>query len=495
MIERPAKPCPNDSRKSHLFIKECGSLHPYEIEDGMKPLNILLPVHVFFPDHFYGTETYTLELAQRLKTLGHNPTILTAVLYGEKGPGEARFTYEYGGLTVDCIDLNTQPLKHFRQLYSRPDLYPILKDILLQRQPDIIHVTHLMGHTAVLLEVIRDMKIPVVATLTDFYGICSNSKLMFHDGSLCTGPNRRATNCLSCYIREHDYEFSTWKNLARLIQNDLSLRWVSSMLPYVFSLPLYAESLVRKKICDATDRIDYMRALYNVYACMITPTDLLHEAYLNNRFYPEKLKKINFGINLEMVKAYRHAIAEVPSTIRFGYIGQITSHKGVDLLIKAFAGLKGKQATLSIYGPRNQDPAYIKTLDHLCSGVDAIEFMETFPSDQLGKVLSEIDVLVIPSRWYENSPLVLLYALATKTPVIVTDMKGMSEFIRNDFNGYTFKIDNASQLMEIMQKIVNNPVSLLQLSKNAEYSKDVMDHVSDILEIYQTVLGKYSETL
>ena len=397
----------------------------------MKPLNILLPVHVFFPDHFYGTETYTLELAQCLKRMGHNPTILTAILYGEKSPGGDRFTYEYGGLTVDCIDLNTRPLKNFKQLYSRPDLYPILKDILLQRKPDIVHVTHLMGHTAVLLEVIRDLKLPVVATLTDFYGICPNSKLISFDGGLCTGPNRRSTNCLSCYIREHDYEFTSPKIMARLIQSDLSLPWVSSFLPYIGALPRFAQSPIRGSIQDAIGRIDYLRELYNVYACMITPTDFLHEAYVKSRFYPEKLKKINFGINLNMVAAYRRAITEAPTSIRFGYIGQITPHKGVDLLIAAFAKLKGKQATLSIYGPKDQDAAYMSELNRLSGEGGGIAFKDTFPKDQLAKVLSEIDVLVIPSRWYENSPLVLLYALATKTPVIVTDMKGMSEFVRN----------------------------------------------------------------
>jgi glycosyltransferase involved in cell wall biosynthesis len=460
----------------------------------MKPLNILLPVHVFFPDHFYGTETYTLELAQSLKIMGHNPTILTSILYGEKSPGGARFTYEYGGLTVDCVDLNTQPLKNFKQLYSRPDLYPILKDIILQRKPDIIHVTHLMGHTAVLLEVIRDMKIPTIATLTDFYGICPNSKLISYDGGLCTGPNRRSTNCLSCYIREHDYEFLDPKNLARLIQNDTSLSWVSSLLPCIVALPRFAQSQIRRSIRDAVDRIAYMRALYNVYACMITPTDFLHEAYMASRFYPEKLKKINFGINLDMVKAYRHAMTEVPSSIRFGYIGQITSHKGVDLLIKAFAGLKeadetGTRATLSIYGPKDQDSAYMTELNSLTNGGGAIAFKDTFPKDQLCKVLSEIDVMVIPSRWYENSPLVLLYALATKTPVIVTDMKGMSEFVRDGYNGFTFKKDSAAHLGQIMQQIVDNPAVLLQLSQNADYANDIMDHARDVCDIYQTVLG------
>ncbi len=455
----------------------------------MKPLNILLPVHVFFPDHFYGTETYTLELAQSLKSMGHNPTILTAILYGEKSPGGDRFTYEYGGLTVDCIDLNTQPLKNFKQLYSRPDLYPVLKDILQQRKPDIVHVAHLMGHTAVLLEVIRDLKLPVVATLTDFYGICPNSKLISYDGSLCTGPNPRSTNCLSCYIREHDYEFTSPKIMASLIQNDLTLPWVSSLLPYIAALPRFAQSPVRGSIRDAIERIDYVRALYKIYARMITPTDLLHEAYVKNRFYPEKLKKINFGINQDMVKTYRHAMAEVPSSIKFGYIGQITSHKGVDLLIKAFSGLNGKQASLSIYGSKDQDAAYMSELNQLSGGRGAIDFKDTFPKDQLGKVLSEIDVLVIPSRWYENSPLVLLYALATKTPVIVTDMKGMSEFVRNGVNGFTFKKDNAAHLGQIMQQIVDNPAALLQLSKNADYAKDIMDHAGEVLDIYQTVLA------
>ena len=439
-----------------------------------------MPVHVFFPDHFYGTETYTLELAQSLKSMGHHPTILTSILYGEKSPGGDRFTYEYAGLTVDCIDQNTQPLTHFKQLYSRPDFYPVLKDIIEHRQPDIIHVTHLMGHTPVLLEVIRDMKIPVVATLTDFYGICPNSKLIAFDGSPCTGPNRRSTNCLSCYIREHEYEFGSPKILADLIRKNKALPWVSSLLPILTTLPRFSH--LRGTIQDAIVRTEHVRKLYDIYACMVTPTDLLHDAYVRNRFYPEKLRKINFGINLDMIKDCRNAMTAAPAFIRFGYIGQITSHKGVDLLIRAFAGLTGNPATLAIYGPRDQDAAYMAELNRLSDGQGAVAFKDTFPKDQLGKVLSEIDVLVIPSRWYENSPLVLLYALATKTPVIVTDMKGMSEFVKDGYNGFVFKKDDVGQLGRIMQHMVDRPEMLLELSEHADYTLDVMGHAGKVFD-------------
>jgi glycosyltransferase involved in cell wall biosynthesis len=67
-------------------------------------------------------------------------------------------------------------------------------------------------------------------------------------------------------------------------------------------------------------------------------------------------------------------------------------------------------------------------------------------------------------------------------------MKGMSEFVKNGYNGFTFKKDDASQLGLIMQKIVDNPATLLQLSKNADYNKGIMDHAENVLDIYLAVL-------
>ena len=42
-------------------------------------------------------------------------------------------------------------------------------------------------------------------------------------------------------------------------------------------------------------------------------------------------------------------------------------------------------------------------------------------------------------------------------PIIVTDVKGMSEFVKDDFNGFTFKKNSVSDLTQIMKKIVDEP--------------------------------------
>jgi glycosyltransferase involved in cell wall biosynthesis len=235
--------------------------------------------------------------------------------------------------------------------------------------------------------------------------------------------------------------------------------------------------------------VDILRRLYANYRYMIAPTDFLYDSYAKNRFYPNKLKKIAFGINREMAKPFQTKKTIIDGKIRFGYIGQISRHKGIDLLIRAFGKLKGNNASLVIYGPADQNPDYMKELLNLARGVNPIEFRNTFPSEELPRRLSELDCLIIPSRWHENSPMVLLYALATKTPVIVSDAKGMHEFVANDINGYIFSMGDIEHLKSIMQRILDAPDSIARLSENASYSKDVSDHVRDVLDLYNAALA------
>ena len=456
-------------------------------------MKILLPVHVFFPKHFYGTETYTLELAQALKKMGHDPIILTALpLWEEGGTDKFYFTYEYEGLDVHCLDFNLNPHTSFKQIYYRPELYSVYDEILNKIKPDIVHVTHIINHTATLLEVLRDKKIPTVATLTDFFGICFNAKLDKEDGSLCRGPNEKSTNCLQCYLQKVDI-FPRQQVLNKKFMKSGFITYLASRaLPYLVKASWGNKDYIADQIRGVTERVDLLRRLYDTYRYMIAPTDFLYEAYMTNRFYPKRLKKINFGVNLELVKGYQTPRKITNLLIRFGFIGQISAHKGVDLLINAYLRIKSDNISLSIYGSPDQDSSYMDKLLRLSSRGNHIEFKGTFPREELGARLSEMDVLVIPSRWYENSPLVLLYALATRTPVIVTDVKGMSEFVKDGFNGYTFNKNSVEHLATIMQKIVDDPSSIERLSQNAVYTKDVSDHAEEVFKLYKAALGGQS---
>jgi glycosyltransferase involved in cell wall biosynthesis len=108
------------------------------------------------------------------------------------------------------------------------------------------------------------------------------------------------------------------------------------------------------------------------------------------------------------------------------------------------------------------------------------------------QVLDEIDFLVIPSTWYENSPLVLLDSLASHTPVIVSDVEGVTEFLEQGKNGYAFARGSVDDLVKVMQQILANPESSRQLSLTTNYSKTTLSMTEEVVKIYNSIITNES---
>ena len=77
--------------------------------------------------------------------------------------------------------------------------------------------------------------------------------------------------------------------------------------------------------------------------------------------------------------------------------------------------------------------------------------------------LREIDVLVVPSVWYENSPLIILEALATRTPLAVSDIGGMAELVEPQVSGFHFPVGNDAELAKLLGHVISNPETLTEL--------------------------------
>src|SRR5262249_16081354 len=95
-----------------------------------------------------------------------------------------------------------------------------------------------------------------------------------------------------------------------------------------------------------------------------------------------------------------------------------------------------------------------------------IHFCGEYAANRLCEIMQEIDVIVVPSLWYENNPLVVSEALASNVPVIVSDVGGMTETVKDNFNGFTFEMGSATKLREILQKLADNPELLNSLKDN-----------------------------
>jgi len=444
-------------------------------------MKIVFFVHCFFPDHFYGTETYTLGLASHYRSWGHDVTVVSAVFQGEPQQEKLISRYEVQGIPVISIDKNKIPHSRIKETYYQVEMSPVLEEILRELEPDVVHVTHLINHTSTLLEVTGKLHIPTYSTFTDFFGFCFNNKLEAADGDLCAGPSPSRSNCVACYLKDSaqgGYAEGWMKKAAvPAMANILAKGLIASR-----KMGLLKNDQLNGLTEDLIQRPDTLNYLYNTfYKGAVAPTAFLKEAYSSNNV-STPMHKIWFGIDIDRKPKSLRAQNHVPVV---AFIGQIAPHKGTDLLIDAFKRLPPDKARLKIFGPTDQSVSYMEKLTEMSKDNENIEFMGTFEQNRMAEIFDEIDLFVIPSRWYENSPLVLLNSLATHTPVIVSDVAGMTEFLTEGVNGYSFERGNANDLYDKLSKVLASPDILKKLSLTTNYERTTELMAKETFAIYE----------
>ncbi|MBA3994682.1 MAG: hypothetical protein C0469_14285 [Cyanobacteria bacterium DS2.3.42] len=459
---------------------------------------VLLTVHKFFPEHRAGTEVLTLNIAKELQARGYEVLVVTANppdldARRKDGAGQETSAFEYEGVPVHVIE---EPLRlknyRFSYEYDHPHIASHFRKLFENFKPDLVQIVHAQNHSAAVIDVARELNIPVVFYSTDFWFVCPIVQLKRPDGSICRGPGPGALKCLDCYTPKLFPPLSEFKEALGVKYPLTSQK--SSALHSAAIKGLYS-AYIASKLPEATGatlkRPAKLRNTANSMQAILVPTGLMRDVFVENGIDAKLIHHVPFGIHLEALTKH---IEKSPSEIvRIGFIGTLFEHKGVDLLIKAFLALPADaKCDLSIYGSTDQFPEYgKKLLDMAADGsqnAKKITFKGTFPQAQFGEILANLDVLVIPSRWYENTPLVMQSALATKTPLIATDLGGMAEIIEHGKTGLLFKLNSAESLKEQLLRIVTDPSLLTSFRAAIKPERSVQDMVDDIEKIYAPYL-------
>ena len=158
------------------------------------------------------------------------------------------------------------------------------------------------------------------------------------------------------------------------------------------------------------------------------------------------------------------------------------------MLIQAFRSLPDDpNVTLRICGGWGTTRAYSRSILNQIAEHPRINLAGRFPNDRMADELSRIDVLVVPSVWYENAPLVVYAALAAGVPVVATDLGGLSETISHGRNGLLFEPADAADLARQLRRLVDEPGLLAALREGAHGARSVVDSVDEFLELYESL--------
>jgi glycosyltransferase involved in cell wall biosynthesis len=447
-------------------------------------VRILFTVHQFFPDHRAGVEIVTLGLARELKSRGHEPYIFAAkrsIPGSNIGPAETK-DYEFEGIPVRRVGRPEEGLSRPYSLnYRNNNMAQKAREYTHNTEPDIVHAMHLQGLSASVLPAFKALGVPVVYTAADFWTVCPVVDLRRHDGVMCTGPE--VTHCVRCIAsRNPNPRISKAANLVPGL--------VLGIGDALSRTPLSRRSHALRQIGAVRERPAYIRKKMESVDQIVAYTRLTRDLLLSNGIGGGKIRVSHYGIDTSHIT---EASGERrPSrTLRVGFLGTLAPHKGCDILIRAFKLLPPDlDATLSMHGDPGPYESFAEELRRLAGDDERITFCGAFPREEIGHILSEVDVLVVPSRWYENAPGVVFEAFAAKAPVVATDLGGLSEFVRHEENGLLFGLEDVGDLARQLRRLGEEPGLLEELRGGIGPVKTVEEYAVELEELYDTLLKR-----
>jgi glycosyltransferase involved in cell wall biosynthesis len=319
----------------------------------------------------------------------------------------------------------------------------------------------------------------MLMTPTDFWLICPNGQLRLPDNSLCAGPDRNSVNCMKHAVS------SSQHGIIKHVFNAIPDAIVSSMI-FGINHGFFSNSWFSPYVQALSKRSGFLRERMNKLDKMIIPTRLMETMLVNHGLLPEKVVFSRFGIQPTPRVARTQ---DQRGMLRVGFIGGLSEHKGAHLLISAVRLIaESLPLVLKIYGNKDAFPHYVERLIKLSEGDQRIQLCSTFPNEQIGNIFSELDVLVVPSIWYENTPLVIYSAQAAGCPVIASNLGGMSEVVEHEKNGLLFKAGDVAALSNAIERVAIDRTLLKQLADNAIKPKTISEYVTELQGIYEEVL-------
>lgn len=266
-------------------------------------------------------------------------------------------------------------------------------------RPDIVHLHHAVHLGYEIIEVLKrcNPRIRLYFTLHEYIPICHNQGQMIKtDGRLCHVSDLDA--CVRCFPQKSAAAF--WQRKRRF--------------QHYFSL------------------IDGF----------IAPSEFLRQRYIAWGIAPERIRTLENGLR-PLPALPPRPMKDSRGRCRFAYFGQITPFKGLPLLLQAISFLPGKlqkRLVLEVHGANlEKQPEDFRTeFETRAAPLEeqgVLRVIGPYEPDRIAERMAGVDWVVVPSIWWENSPVTIQEAFAFGRPVLASNLGGMAEKVRHGVDG------------------------------------------------------------
>ena len=191
----------------------------------------------------------------------------------------------------------------------------------------------------------------------------------------------------------------------------------------------------------------------------------------------EKIVYIPLGVDTDLFKPLNVKNTEFELKISnekiLIFVGRLIKLKNIDQILKAVSKLAVlyKDFKLLIVGDGPEKGGLLKLAKdlNLCNHV---KFLGELKGEELAYIYSLADILILASST-EGRPMVIYEGMASECAVIATDVGGVHEQIKENYNGFLFKPNDVDGLISKIRCLLENDEILKKMKENSR--KRVID--------------------
>ena len=371
-------------------------------------MKVLVLCHSYPPTWVAGVERLTAQVAETLAARRHEVTVVT-----RRPAAEPRtFVLERdtrGGVPVVAIAGGGGESGHFPA--REPTLERIFERLLVEIDPDVVLVTHLLYHSPGDVDVAHRWGVPVVLELHDHFAICPRAHLQRTSGDPCDGPEGGRACARYCFPDLPETE----------------LRW----------------ALRAKSFAEAVRGADEV----------VAPSRFLAEELAPLRGSGPPIRVLDNAVP-ELGPVLRPE-RDADARLHLASIGVTTAHKGFHVVLDALR-LAEIPARYTIFGiPLQPAASELREAAEEIPGLE-LRLFGGFQPAHLPVLLADADVAIVPSLVPETFSIVAREAFACGVPVIASRIGALPEAIRPGEDGWLFEPGDSIELAELIGRIDEN---------------------------------------
>lgn len=291
---------------------------------------------------------------------------------------------------------------HLIKAAHRESVTTRFRDLVSALQPTIVHTHHYAHLGLEYLRVLRqvDPAIRILMTLHEYMAICRNQGQMIKTEGRGLCSQESPDDCHRCFPDTSPEQF-----------------WL---------------------------RKQFFHRHFDLVDQFVSPSEFLRARYVQWGLPAAKIAVIENGQG-EPAPLPPRTLTDRETRNRFGFFGQITPFKGLDVVLRALHELPEqarRTIVLEVHGANleQQAPAFRERIEALRDPLveqGVVQWMGAYQPHELPARMAGIDWVVVPSVWWENSPMVIQEAFRFGRPLIVSAIGGMSEKVEDGVNGIT----------------------------------------------------------